>query len=64
MFNLILGELIAHEQMRDHLREAEQDRLIEAAMVPQFARRRDLRTIAGHLLIAVQHLFNAPACAD
>jgi hypothetical protein len=63
MFNPILSELIAHEQIRDRLREAEQDRLIEAAMAPQFARRLDLRTIAGHLLIAVRHLFNASACA-
>ena len=63
MFNLILGELIAHEQMRDRLREAEQNRLIEAAMAPPFARRLDRRTIAGHLLIVVRHLFKESACA-
>jgi len=63
MYNPILGELIAHEQMRDRHTEAELDRLIEAAMTPQSTHRLRLRTIAGHLLIAVRYLFNASAYA-
>ena len=64
MINPILSELIAHEQYKDRLRQAEQRRLAKAAIVRQLADRFDLRTSLGNLLIAVRHLFKAPARAD
>ena len=57
MFNPILSELVAREQNRDRLREAEQDRLIEAAMARQSTNRLDLRTSLGDLLIAARYIF-------
>ena len=64
MFNPILSELIAHEQCKDRLRQAEQRRLAKAGVARQLADRFDLRTYVGNLLIAVRHLFEAPARAD
>jgi hypothetical protein len=64
MFNPILSELIAHEQYKDRLRQAEQRRLANAGIARQRADRFDLRTYVGNLLIAVRHLFKAPARAD
>jgi hypothetical protein len=64
MFNPILSELIAHEQYKDHLRQAEQRRLTKTCIVRQPADRFDLRTSLGNLLIAVRYLFKALARAD
>ena len=64
MINPIFSELIAHEQCKDRLREAEQRRLIKAAMARPPAERFDLRLSLGNLLIAVRYLFKAPAHAD
>jgi hypothetical protein len=64
MFNPILSELIAHEQCKDRLREAQQIRLANAVMARQPAHRFDLRTSLGNLVIAVRHLCKAPARAD
>ena len=64
MINPIFSELIAHEQCKDRLREAEQRRPAKAGIARQLADRFDLRTYVGNLLIAVRHLFKAPACAD
>ena len=61
MFTPILSELIAHEQNRDRLREAEHDRLIEAAIAHQSTLVLDLHTIVGHFLIAIRYLFKASA---
>jgi hypothetical protein len=61
MFNPILSELIAHEQYKDRLRQAEQRRLVKAASARQPAERFDPRTSLGDLLIAVRHLFKALA---
>jgi hypothetical protein len=64
MFNPILSELVAREQYKDRLREAEQSRLAKAGIARQPAHRFDLRTYLGNLLIAVRHIFKAPARAD
>ena len=64
MFNPILSELIAHEQCKDRLRQAEQYRLTKAVIARQPADRFDLRASLGNLLIVVRHLFKAPARAD
>jgi hypothetical protein len=61
MFNPILSELIAHEQCKDRLRQAEQRRLVKAASARQPAERFDSRTSLGDLLIAVRHLFKVLA---
>ena len=64
MFNPILGELIAHEQRKDRLRQVEQRRLAEVAIARQPAYRFNVRTYLGNLLIAVRHMFKALARAD
>ena len=64
MFNPILSELIAREQYKDRLRQAEQDRLAEVVIARQPAYRFNLRTYLGNLLIAVRHMFKALARAD
>ena len=64
MFNPILGELIAREQYKDHLRQAEQRRLVKARMAHQPAQRFDLHTPLSNHLLAVRHLFKALARAD
>jgi hypothetical protein len=64
MPNPISSELIAHEQHKDRLRQAEQRRLVEAVIARRPAARFDPLAALGNLLIAVRQLFNAPACAD
>ena len=64
MFNPILSEMIAHEQYKDLLRQAEQSRLANAVIGRQPAYRFDLRTSLGNLVIAGRHLFKALARAD
>jgi len=64
MLNPILSELIAHEQCKDRLRQAEQRRLANAAMARQPADRVDLRTSLGNLLISVRYIVKALARAD
>jgi hypothetical protein len=64
MFNPILSELIAREQYKDRLRQADQSRLARAAIARQPADRFDLRTSRGNLLISLRHLFKALARAD
>jgi hypothetical protein len=64
MFNPILGELVARERYKDYLRQAEQSRLANTAIVRHPAERFDLRTSLGNLVIAVRHIFKAPARAD
>ena len=59
MFNPILSEMIAHEQYKDLLRQAEQSRLAKAGVARHPAERVDLRTSLGNLLIAVKYLFKA-----
>lgn len=64
MFNPILGELVAREQYRDRLIEAEHNRLIATEMVRQPARHFDLRTWLSNRLISVRYIFKAHAHAD
>ena len=64
MFNPILSELIAHEQCKDRLRQVEQSRLVNTVIARHPAERFDLRTSLGNLVIAVRHIFKAPARAD
>jgi len=64
MFNPILSELIAHEQHKDRLRQAEQHRLAKVAMARQPADRVDLRTYLGNLLISFRYVVKALARAD
>jgi hypothetical protein len=64
MFNPILGELVAREQHKDYVRQAERDQLANAVLASQPAHRFDLTTSLGDLLIAVRHLFKALAHAD
>ena len=60
----ILHELIAHEQIKDRLKGAEQRRLLKAASARKPAQRFNLRTRLGNLLFAVRHMFKALARAD
>ena len=64
MFNPILGELIAREQFKDYLREAEQDHLAKAVIAPRPAHRFEISISLSNLVIAVRHLFKALARAD
>jgi hypothetical protein len=64
MFNIILSELVAREQYKDRLKEAEQHWLAKAAMAHKPAHYVDLRTSLGNLLIAVRRVFGALAHAD
>jgi hypothetical protein len=64
MSNPILSELIAHEQHKDRLRQAERRRLAKAVTARRPAARFDPRAALGNLLIAVRQLFNAPVRAD
>ena len=64
MFNPILGALVAREQYKDRLRQAEQSRLANAVIGRQPAYRFDLRTSLGNLVIALRHMFKALARAD
>jgi hypothetical protein len=64
MFNPILSELVAREQHKDRLREAEQDRLVEASMAHQSAHCLDLGSSLGNLLIAIRCMFQALARAS
>ena len=64
MFNPILSELVAREQYKDHLTQAEQRGLANAAIARQPAHSFDPPTSLGNLLIAVRHLFKAMARAD
>ena len=61
MLNPILSELIAHEQCKDRLRQAEQDRLANVAMARQPAERIDLRSSLGKLLLSVRYVVTALA---
>ena len=58
MFNPIVSELIAREQTKDRLRQAEQRRLAQA-VARQGADHVDLRATFGNLVLAVQHTFKA-----
>jgi hypothetical protein len=60
----ILHELIAREQTKDRLKEAEQRRLIKAGLAHQPAQRFNLRKYLGNLSFAIRHLFDAQARAD
>jgi len=64
MFNPILSELVAREQCKDRLREAEQRRLISAGMARIPADHVDLQTALSNLLNALRHVFGALARAD
>jgi hypothetical protein len=64
MFNPIMIEIVAREQNKDRLKEAEQDRLIKAAIARKPAHHVDLRTSLGNLLISLRHVFAALARAD
>ena len=59
MFNPILNALVAREQHKDRLREAEQDRLIAASMARQSAHRLDQHSSFGNLWLAVRCMFKA-----
>jgi hypothetical protein len=63
MFNPLLSEMVAREQYKDRLREAEQDRLVAAGMARQPADRVDLRTSLANLLISLRHVFGVLARA-
>ena len=64
MLNPIISELVAREQCKDRLREAEQRRLISAAMARIPSDHVDLQTALGNLLNALRHVFGAFARAD
>jgi len=64
MFSPILSELVAREQYKDRLKEAEQHRLASAGKVRKLAQHVDLRTSLGNLLISLKHVFVAQARAD
>jgi hypothetical protein len=64
MFNPIIIEIVAREQTKDRLREAEQDRLAKAGIERQPAHHVDLRTSLGNLLISLRHVFGALVRAD
>ena len=61
MFNPILDELVALEQNKDRLREAEHHRLARAGIVRHRARRSDLRVSLGDRWIALRHSFETLA---
>jgi hypothetical protein len=54
MSNSILSEIIAHEQRKDRLKQAEQYRRVNVESAHQPADRFDLRTSLGNLLIAAR----------
>ena len=58
MFNPLLHELVAREQLNDRLRQAEQSRLAQLAIMGQPADRFNLRRHIGNRLLAVRHMFN------
>jgi hypothetical protein len=58
MFNPILHELAAREKLNERLRQAEQSRLAERAIVRQPADRFNVRRYIGNYLLAVRHMFN------
>ena len=64
MLNPIISELVAREQCKDRLREAEQRRLISAGMARIPADHVDLQTALGNLLNTLRHVFGALARAD
>ena len=64
MLNPIISELVAREQCKDRLREAEQRRLISAGMARIPADHVDLQTALRDLLNALRHVFGALARAD
>jgi hypothetical protein len=64
MFNPILRELIVREQYNDLLRQAEHDRLANAAIARQPAQRVGQRVSFASLLLAVRYMFKAMARAD
>jgi hypothetical protein len=64
MFNPILREMVAREQHKDLLRQAEQNRLVKAAVTRQPAYHFDLHISLSNLLIAVRHKFKALARAN
>jgi hypothetical protein len=64
MFNPVIAELVAREQNKDRLRQAEQSRLANVAIMRQPANRFNLRVYLGNRLMAVQHTFKALARAD
>ena len=55
MSNPILGELVAREQYKDHLREAEQIRRINAVAGRQQADRSDLRIFLSNLMTPLRY---------
>jgi hypothetical protein len=57
MFNPLLNELVAREQLNDRLRQAEQSRLAKLAIRRQPADRFNLRRYIGNRLLAVRHMF-------
>lgn len=61
MLHPILGELVAHEQHTDRVREAGQRRLAKAAIAGQPRGRFELPTAVGTFLLFVRRLFTAPA---
>lgn len=63
MSNPILREMIAREQYKDLLREAEQIRLAEASSAREPAERFELRYSLKHLVITIRQLFRALARA-
>jgi len=64
MFNPILGALVAHEQHKDLIREADQQRLVDASVARRPARRFDLRIPLGNVAITVRQMFKALARAN
>ena len=64
MINPILSEIVAREQYRDRLREAEHSRLAAEGTAHQPAQGFDLRVWLIGLLISVRYRFKALARAD
>ena len=61
MDNPILHELIAREQAKDRLKEAELRRLLKAGSPRQPTQRFNLRAYLGNLSFAIRHLFDGLA---
>lgn len=64
MFNPILRELIAREQYNDLLRQAERDRLANAAIARQPIERYGQHVSLANLWLAVRCMFKAMARAE
>jgi hypothetical protein len=69
MYNPIIDEFVAHQQIKDRLRAVEHDRLVKAAMASHPAHHFVLRIPRGNPALSLRHIFallvrrlGVPAC--